>query len=190
VDTDISIDRRIMEINYFAAVGLTKALLPRMTAAGSGHFVVVSSLSSNHGIPMLSAYAASKHALHGFFESLRAEVFPLGIRVTIVIPGIIRTPITQNALRGDGSAHRRMEPVHERGMSADACAAGILDAVAKGKEEALVGGKERFTVHLHRFLPGVLSRMIRNRPVRRRRRLRERWHSFPRRRRGDERDPA
>jgi len=174
LETGMAVDRRIMEVNYFGAIALTKALLPRMIARGSGHIVVVSSLSSKYGIPKLSAYSASKHALHGFFDSLRAEVVRHGIRVTLVIPGIISTPITRNALRGDGSPHGRMATVHERGMSASACAEGILDAVAKGKEEALVGGKEVLTVHLHRFLPGLFSRMIRNHPVRR-------WHDLKRR---------
>jgi len=172
-NTALEIDRRIMEVNYFAPVALTKLLLPRMLARGSGRFVVVSSLSSQYGIPKLSAYAASKHALHGFFESLRAEVLPRGIRVTLVIPGIIRTPITKNALLGDGRLHGRMEAVHERGMSAEVCAERILDAVARGKEEALVGGWEILTVPFHRLLPGLFSRVIRNHPVRRLHRWRE-----------------
>jgi short-subunit dehydrogenase len=180
LNTDLAVDRRIMEVNYFGAVALTKEILPRMIANGSGHLVVVSSLSSKYGIPKLTAYAASKHALHGFFDSLRAEVHPHGIRITLVIPGIIRTPITRNALVGDGTVHGKMEAVHERGMSAEACAAGVLDAVARGKEEALVGGMETLTVHLHRFFPVLFSRMIRNHPVRAWRRWKTRLRLVPR----------
>ena len=169
--TDLSVDRKVMETNYFGAVTLTKHLLPGMKSRGSGHFVVIGSLSSKFGVPRLSAYAASKHALQGFFESLRAEVYEQGIAVTIVIPGIIRTQITVNALDGSGGAHGKMSPLHEEGMSAEACATKILDAVHGKREEALIGGKEIHTVLVRRLFPGFFSRAIRNHPV-------KRWRKF------------
>jgi short-subunit dehydrogenase len=176
--TPLGLDQRVMTTNYFGAVALTKALLPSMLERGSGSFVVVSSLSGKYGVPQLSAYAASKHALHGFFESLRAEVFARGLRITFVIPGIIRTPIIQRALTGGGAPYAKSMPAYERGMDPDACAQRILRAVARGKEEVSIGGSETLTLYLKRFFPSLHSAFIRNHPVRYLNRLKGRlgWH--------------
>ncbi len=175
VDTPLAIDQQLMAVNYFGAVALTKALLPAMLARRDGHFVVISSLSGQYGGPLLSAYAAPKHALHGFFESLRAEVHDLGIRVTIVVPGFIRTPITEHALTASGRQFGKMLQVHAEGMPAERCASRIVDAVARGKEELLVGNLEIATVYLHRWFPRLMARVVRSHPVRLRNRLRRLW---------------
>jgi len=171
IHTDLDVDRRIMTTNYFAPIALTKALLPSMVQRRSGCFVVVSSLSGRYGGPLVSAYAASKHALHGFFESLRAEVHAEGIRITMIIPGFIRTSIAERALTGDGGMYGKTLQVHERGMDPDRCAKRMLNAIARGKEEALVGGVEVYSVYLKRFFPRLLSIMVRNHPVRLKNRL-------------------
>jgi len=160
-DTSLAVDRRIFETNFFGAVALTKALLPSMLARRAGHVVVVSSLVGKIGTPLRSAYAASKHALHGFFDSLRAEVWREGIQVTLACPGFIRTEVSVNALTGDGSPQGTMDDAQAHGMPADDCAEAIVRAVERGAHEVLVGGKERWAVHLHRFFPGLFDRMIR-----------------------------
>jgi short-subunit dehydrogenase len=177
-DTSLEVDRQIMQINYFAPVALTKTLLPSMLERSSGCFVVVSSLSGKYGGPQYSSYAASKHALHGFFESLRAEVHEANIQITIVIPGFIRTHIARAAITGGGGTYGKTLDVHERGMIPRTCANRILSAVERRKEEALIGGVEIFSVYLKRFLPSVLSKVMRNHPVRFGRALR-RWFSSP-----------
>jgi len=176
-DTPMELDRQVMATNYFGPLALTKALLPSMLARRSGHFVVVSSLSGKYGVPQLSAYAASKHALHGAFDSLRAEVHEQGLRVTMVVPGIIRTPILERALTGSGAPYGKTTPEYASGMDPDACAARVLRAVAREKEEVLIGKSEIFTVHLKRYFPTLLSAFVRSHPVRWQRSLR-RWFSF------------
>lgn len=171
VDTPIRLDQQVMATNYFGPLTLTKALLPSMLHRQSGCFVVVSSLSGKYGVPQLSSYAASKHALHGAFESLRAEVHDRHIQVTIVIPGIIRTPIIQHALTGAGTQYGKAMPAYERGMDPDVCAARILRAVSRRREEVLIGGPEVFTVYLKRIFPRLLSAFVRSHPVRFRNRL-------------------
>lgn len=171
VDTDTGVDRRIMDVNYFGAMILTKALLPSMLQRRSGCFVVVSSLSGKYGGPQFSSYAASKHALHGFFESLRAEVHADNIQITMVIPGFIRTPITAHALTGGGGSYGKTLEVHEKGMDPHECAARILTAVARRREEVLVGGSEMYSVYLQRFFPTLLSRLIRGHPMKLREKL-------------------
>lgn len=171
-DAPIALDQQVMAANYFGPLALTKALLPSMVTRHSGHFVVVSSLSGKYGVPQLSAYAASKHALHGCFESLRAELHAEGIRVTMVVPGIVRTPILERALTGSGEAYRKSFEEYQRGMNPDVCATRIVRAVARGKEEVLIGGTEIATVYLKRFFPTLLSALIRSHPMRLRRRIR------------------
>ncbi len=161
VDTALEVDRRLLEVNFFGTVALTKALLPAMLDASGGRFVVVTSLVGKIGTPKRSSYAASKHALHGFFDSLRAELWERGIRVTLVCPGFIRTDLPLHALTGDGSPQGTMDRAQLEGYPPERCAEKILAAVERDREEVLIGGKERFAVPLKRFFPTLFSRLIR-----------------------------
>ena len=160
-DTALEVDRRIMAVNFFGAVALTKAVLPAMRERGAGRIVVVTSLVGKIGTPKRSTYAASKHALHGFFDSLRAEEWRSGIGVTLVCPGFIRTDISVNALTGDGSAQGTLDHAQAHGLPPELCAERILRAIEKEKDEVLIGGKERWAVPLKRFFPGLFNRVIR-----------------------------
>lgn len=162
-ETDLATDRAIMDLNYFGTVALTKAVLPRMLARGSGIIVPITSVIGYVAVPRRSAYAASKHALHGFFESLRAETARRGIRITIVVPGYVRTKVSENALRGDGSRHGQLDETHARAMLPEQAARKIIDAVARGKDEVRVGGKEIWAVLLRRYLPRLTRRVLRMR---------------------------
>jgi len=160
-ETDESVYRRLMEVNFFAAEAMARAVLPSMVTQKSGHMVVISSIAGKFGVPLRSGYSASKFALHGFFEVLRAEEEKNGIHVTMVCPGYIRTDISLSALRGDGGKHAKMDPGIEQGMLAAECARRILKAVARGKKEVIVGARrEQALVYLKRFLPDLLARMV------------------------------
>ena len=159
-DTDPSVYRTLMELNYFAPVALTKAILPSMLEKKSGHFVVISSLVGKFGTPLRSGYAASKHALHGFFDSLRAEEGRQGINVTLVCPGFIRTDISLHALAGDGSKHGKMDKGQAQGIPVEQCAAEIMKGVAGQKQEIYVAGRDKYLVYMKRFFPGMFSRMV------------------------------
>jgi len=139
VNTNAETDREVMETNYFGPVALTKYILPHMLEKRSGHLVVVSSLSGKYGVPKLSSYAASKHALHGFFESLRTETVSMNLKISMIIPGFISTPIANHAKDGQGNSYGRKIEVNERGMSAEVCAEKIVLAIAKEKNEVLIG---------------------------------------------------
>jgi dehydrogenase/reductase SDR family protein 7B len=162
-DTQLDVDRRIMEVNYFGAVALTKAVLPSMLSAKAGHIVVVSSVMGKIGTPKRSAYAASKHALHGFFDCLRAEVSSEGLFVTLVCPGYIRTEISMHSLTGDGSPTDHISENTASGYPADRTAQQILAAVHGRKSEVYVGalGKERLALLLKRLTPGLLESILR-----------------------------
>lgn len=161
-DTPLEQTRLIMEVDFFSTVILTKELLPALRAA-HGKILVISSLMGKFGGPGRSAYAAAKHALHGYYEALRAE--ELNIQITLVTPGYIRTNISLHALRADGSEHGKLDPGQEKGMPTDVCAVKILRGAAKGKNEILVGGWECAGAHLKRWAPGFLTRILRGRSI-------------------------
>lgn len=160
-ETSLEVDRRVMEVDYFGAVALTKAVLPSMLERGSGRIVVISSLVGHIGTPLRSGYSAAKHALHGFFDSLRAEVHHRGVRVTTVCPGFIHTPLPVHALTGDGAPQGRMDRAQLEGMSPEECARRIVRAIDRGRDEVLIGGKEVWAVRLHRWAPALFRRLIR-----------------------------
>ncbi|WP_254154965.1 SDR family oxidoreductase [Chryseosolibacter indicus] len=165
-ETSIEVDRRIMEVNYFGAITLTKYLLAHFIKRKQGHFVTVSSVTGKFGTPYRSGYAASKHALHGFFDAVRAEHYKDNIKVTMICPGFIHTPITLSALTADGSPLQKMDDAQYKGKPAEWCARKIVAAVEKDKEEVYIGGREVFGVYIKRFFPKLFSRVIRNVAVR------------------------
>lgn len=160
-DTSMEMVRRIMEVNYFAPVAIAKAILPRMVERGGGKIAVTTSIAGRFGFPLRCGYSSSKFALYGFFETLQAEYYNAGIRVTIVCPGRVQTNISLYALDKGGKPHGVLDPGQKGGMSAERAAQIILRAIAKGRREVLVGRKELLMVHIKRFLPGVCARLAR-----------------------------
>jgi short-subunit dehydrogenase len=165
-ETSVDVDRRLMEVNYFAPVALTKALLPNFIKQRAGHVVNISSLTGKFGTPYRSGYAASKHALHGFYDALRAEHFRDNIKVTMICPGFIHTPITFSALTGDGTPLKKMDEAQYKGKPVGWCADKIIKAIEQNKEEVYIGGKEVWGVYIKRMFPGLFSRLIRKVAVR------------------------
>lgn len=160
-ETPLEIDRKIMEINYFGNIALTKAVLPYMIQQKSGQIIVISSIAGKFGFFLRSAYSASKHALHGFYESLLLEEEKNGIFVTIACPGKINTNISMNALNSEGNTHGVMDHNQETGMSAEECVKQLFAAASKKKKEVLIGNKEIKAVTLKRFFPSLFWKIIR-----------------------------
>ena len=165
IDTDLDVDRRVMEIDYFGTLALTKALLPGMVKRGRGHFVVVTSLMGLFSSPLRSGYCGAKHALHGFFEALRAEHHDDGLKVTMVCPGFIRTNISLNAVVGDGSQQGTMDAKTGAGMTAEQCAERMIIAVERDKAEVLIGRYEILAAYIKRLSPALLRRIVRRATV-------------------------
>ena len=165
IETDLDVDRRVMEIDYFGTLALTKALLPGMVKRGRGHFVVVTSLMGLFSSPLRSGYCGAKHALHGFFESLRAEHHDDGLKVTMVCPGFIRTNISLNAVVGDGSQQGTMDAKTGAGMTAEQCAERMVKAVERNKAEVLIGRYEILAAYIKRLSPALLRRIVRRAAV-------------------------
>ncbi len=165
-ETNIDIDKRIMDINYFGSIILTKNVLPAMLERKMGHIITVTSLLGKFGTAYRTGYSASKHALHGFFDSLRSEVYKQNIQILLVVPGFIKTNISINALSSDGSPTNKMDPGQENGILPEELAIKMIDAIKNNKEEILVGGKEKIGVLLKRFFPKFFSKFIRKQEVR------------------------
>jgi short-subunit dehydrogenase len=165
-DTTYEVDNQLMRTNYLGPVALTKAVLPSMRQRGSGHFIVITSVLGKFGLPGRSGYCAAKHALHGFFDTLRAEVFKDGIQVTLALPGWVRTNVSLNSLTGNGTPHAKMDPGTAGGMTPDECAQRIIAAAESGKDEVYVlRSKELLALTVSRFAPALFRRIIRGRPL-------------------------
>ncbi len=160
-DASAAVERALMEVNYFGPVALAKAVLPALRAQRSGHLVIVSSVMGYVGTPGRSTYAAAKHALHGYFDSLRAEVHRDNIAVTLACPGYVRTAVSANALGPRGERHAVTDSTHTTGIAPEKCAAAILRAVHRRREEVYVGGWEVAGIYLKRFAPALFSRIVR-----------------------------
>lgn len=165
IDTGLEETERILRTNFLSTTVITRALLPAMRAQGGGRFVVVSSLMGKFGGPGRSSYAASKHALHGYYDALRAEEWFNGIRVTLVTPGYIKTEFSVHALTAGGKEHGKMDAGQENGMPAAECARRILCGVLKDREEIAPGGWETMGVLVKRFWPGLLNRLLRGKNI-------------------------
>ncbi len=168
-DTALEVDRRIMEVDYFGTIALTKYMIPHFIKRKKGHFVTVSSVMGKIGTPYRSGYAAAKHALHGFFDSLRAELWKESkdIHVTLICPGWIRTNITLNALTGSGDKLNRMDSSTDHGLLPDVFAKKMIRAIKWKEEEVYIGGvKEMFAVSLKQLFPRLFSKIIRKAKVR------------------------
>ncbi len=158
--TTLDVDRKLMEVNYFGNIALTKAVLPIFHKQKSGNIVVTSSLSGKFGFFLRSAYAASKFALVGFYESLRLEEEKNNIHVHLVFPGFIKTNISQNALNATGEKHAQLDNNQDKGITAEECAQRILKGILKNKRNIYVGGKEMFSLKIQRFFPSIFHKII------------------------------
>lgn len=161
VETDFKVDQRIMNVNFLSAVKLTKFVLPGMIERNSGHILLTSSLVGKFGTPFRSSYSASKHALHGFFEALAAEVWENNIFATLFCGGYIKTNVSMNAITADGSPQNKMDENQANGKSAADAAKVMIEAVEANKQEVYFGGKEVMGVYLKRFVPSLFKKIVR-----------------------------
>jgi dehydrogenase/reductase SDR family protein 7B len=153
LDTSMDVDRELLEVNFFGAVAVTKGILPWMINHGGGHIVVLSSMAGKYGFRMRSAYSASKHALQGFFETLRAEVHDKNVKVTLICPGRVKTDISVNSLVGDGKKYGKMDEGQAHGVPVEKCVRIIVRAIKCNRKEVFIGGPERFLLAVKRICP-------------------------------------
>ena len=136
INTDPQVYTDLINIDLIAPIWLTQLQLKRMSEAGGGHIVSISSVAGRVGPPLRTAYAAAKHGLIGYMDSLRTEVSKLhNIQVTNVLPGSVATNVSRNALTSDGTKRGKSDANIEGGDSPADCATAILQAVIDKKPE-------------------------------------------------------
>ena len=155
IEMELEIERKVFEVNFWGAVALTKAVLPHMTSRNSGQIWTVSSILGNFGSPKLAAYAASKHAVLGYFESIQYELRNSEVHIGIVSPGFINTAVTINSLGPDGAPIGKNSVAQEKGMLPLDFALKFLKLSAKRrpKKHLLIGRYEIHSVPFKRYLP-------------------------------------
>lgn len=162
-DTSLDVIKRIMDVNFMGGVALTKAVLPDMLKRKQGSIVVISSILGKIVTAKQGAYNSSKHALHGFYDTLRAETATDGIQVMLVCPGFVNTNVAKNSLDRTGNPIGKNNKMIENGIDPGDLARKVIRALRDGKEEVLLAGtKEKMGVWLKRFAPGLFSKYIRN----------------------------
>ncbi len=162
LDTSLEVDRELFEVNFFGAVAVTKGIAPGMVSQGAGHIVVISSMAGKYGFRMRSAYSASKHALQGYFETLRAELYQDNIQVTIVCPGRIKTDISVHSLMGDGQTYGKMDKGQAQGVPVEKCAYIIARAIEHNRKEIFIGKRELLLLVIKRVCPPLYYRIVRS----------------------------
>ena len=158
-ETNMGLERKIFNINYFGTVALTKAILPYMINQKSGHILATSSISGRFGFPLRSAYSASKQALHGFIETLYLENKKNNIRASMIIPGRVQTSISLHALTSSGQEHGKLDDGQAKGITPEKAAMQIIKGIKKNKREILVGSSELMMLHIRRYLPWLFFRI-------------------------------
>ncbi len=157
--TDLSIFDRVMRVNYLGAVYCTHYALPHLKAS-RGLLVAISSLSGKTGVPTRSGYVASKHAMQGFFDTLRIELQGTGVDVLVVSPGFVATDIRQRVLAGDGQPLGKSPRDESKGtMPVDECVRLIVAAMAKRKREEIMTLKGKVGGWVKLIAPGLVDRM-------------------------------
>lgn len=157
--TDPAVIRRVMEVNFFGAVHCTRAALPHLRSS-RGAIVAVSSVAGYTPLSARTGYAASKHALHGFYDSLRTELADDGVDVTLVCPSFVATGIGANALGGDGRPVRHDQVTVGRPLDPAQVAARVVDAVARRRPLLRVGATAHVAWWLSRLAPGTYARLM------------------------------
>lgn len=155
METTTAIEKKIMDINYFGNVALTKSVIPIMQKQQTGKIVVITSIVGKFGLPELSTYAASKHALYGFYDSLRLEVLKDNIKVLLASPGFINTNVAINAVKGDGSLVKQNSDAQENGMKTAAFAKQLVKTIKSSKNHAYIGNKELLSIPFKTFFPNL-----------------------------------
>ena len=161
-NTQAEVIRRVMEVNFFGALNLTHAALPHVMAQ-RGFFAAISSVAGFAPLIGRTGYAASKHALHGFFDSLRSELEAEGVSVTLVCPSFIRTGIGAAGLGGDGNTTRGPRLTSGTESSAEDIADRIFIAVAENRRLLLPDRTARLAWWLSRLTPSAYARTMKRR---------------------------
>lgn len=162
LDTDISIDEKVMQVNFFSGAQLAKAVVPSMVDQSAGRIIWISSIQGKLGTPFRTSYAASKFAVQGYCEALRSELASSNVHVHIISPGYIRTNLSQSAIMGDGKNYGKTDDTTANGKDPDEVAATIMNSVAREEMDFIVAAtfSAKVALWLKVLAPSFLDKML------------------------------
>ncbi|WP_394203966.1 SDR family oxidoreductase [Shewanella waksmanii] len=158
--SDLSILDKLMQVNYIAPARLTHCALPSLKAS-QGQVVVVASVAGLTGVPTRSGYAASKHAVMGFFDSLRIELADDNVAVTTICPDFVVSEIHKRALDGQGQPLGATPMQEAKIMTADACAQMMLPVIAKRHRTMITSVRGRLGRWVRLIAPKFIDNIAR-----------------------------
>ena len=160
IETQLSVQRQVMEVNYFGTIALTQCVLPKMLAANKGMIVTIASVAGKVGGQSMSGYSASKHAIIGYMDCLRAEESCNGLQVLTICPGFVQTDISVNAITEEGKTYGKVAKSIKNGIAVDVCASKIVDAIKANKNEVVIGiGLSAWAPTIYRFFPNLFRKL-------------------------------
>lgn len=160
LETSPEVENKLMNINYFGNVALAKAVAPVMKQQKSGRIAVITSILGKFGLPRLSTYAATKHALYGFYDSFRLELVDDNVSVLLVSPGFINTNVALHAVTGDGSLYNKNSPAQENGMKTEVFAQKFITALQSSRKHKYIGKKELLSIPFKTFFPNLFYHIM------------------------------
>ena len=155
IKMDAAVERKVMEVNFWGQVMLTKAILPHFMENNEGFICTTGSILGKFGSPGLAAYAASKHALYGYYDSLREELRETNIKIMMVTPGFINTNVTLSSYTANGEVLGKNSVAQEKGMKPQDLAKKLVKAMEKEKKSVLIGKWETFSVPFKNTAPNL-----------------------------------
>lgn len=156
--TDVDMFEKIMRINYLGSVYCTYYALPFLKIT-NGKIVAVSSLTGKTGVPTRTAYSASKHAIAGFFDSLRIELIETGVSVFVVYPGFVATEVRERALGNNGKPLGKSHLNEKNVMSSVECSKQIISAIENGKRDLVMTLKAKIGLWLKLINPKLVDKI-------------------------------
>ncbi len=160
LDSTLAVYHELIAVNYLSLVTLTHAVAKTMQPRKKGMIVAISSVAGKVGSQYRSGYSGSKYAVVGFMDCIRAELSKDNIHCLTVCPGSVKTAIAHNSRNEQGVAQNHSEASIENGMAVETCAQHIIKAMAKGKDEVVIGkGLSGWAPTIKRFFPGLFNRL-------------------------------
>lgn len=163
LETTKDVDKMLMQVNFLSGSAIAKRVVPSMVQKKEGNIIWISSVQGLLGTPFRTSYAASKFAVQGYCEALRAELTNSGVRVSCISPGYIKTNLSKGAIRGDGSKHGQMDETTAKGAEPDEVASEILDSVMKEKKTDFIVAatpSAKIALVLKFFTPSLLEKLL------------------------------
>lgn len=159
-ETSLDVQRQVMEVNYFGSVAMTQLVLPGMLNKQAGMIVTIASVAGKVGGKSMSGYSASKHAIIGYMDCLRAEESVNGLQVLTICPGFVQTQISVNAMTGKGQVFGKVAGSIKNGLAVDDCALQIVRAINKDKSEVVIGkGISYWAPLINRLFPNTFRKL-------------------------------